>query len=86
MERSAKDNELIAHMVDLLSAKDPLAYQAITTATFAAEPTFDPSAEAELRRILERTGGNDITAYDEYGPGDDTADDFDAARREIFGE
>ena len=85
MERSAKETELIAHMVDLLSAKDPLAYQAITT-SFTGDSGFDPSPEAELKRILERTGGNDITAYDEYGPGDDAADDFDQARREIFGE
>lgn len=78
-----KDRDLIEHMVDLLSAKDPLAYQAIQTATFSGVQDFDPSPEAELQRIKDRVGQDDVSVYDEYGPGDDDSDELDIIRREI---
>jgi hypothetical protein len=77
-----RDNtKLLSHAVDLLSVKDPLAYQAIATAT---EPVYnyDPSDEAEIDRLRAR-GVSDGAILDEWSG--DEGREFEAIRSEIFG-
>jgi hypothetical protein len=71
----------LRHSVDLLSSKDPLAYQAIATAT---EPVYayDASDDAEIARLRER-GVSDGAILDEWS-GEDSRD-FAATRSELFG-
>ncbi len=52
--------ELNDKAMTLLSVKDPLAYQAVQVMNqqgLYADPDYDPSDEAEARRIEEREGG-----------------------------
>lgn len=85
MDSSGSDNiQLTKHLSNLLSAKDPMAFQAIAVENptiYSAD--YDPSDEAEINRLRER-GLSDGAILDEWS-GQDAAE-FAAVRSELFGE
>jgi hypothetical protein len=76
-----ENSKLLSQAVNLLSVKDPLAYQAVATVN---QPVYayDPSDEAEILRMRAR-GVSDGAILDEWS-GDD-GKEFEAVRSELFG-
>lgn len=74
------------HFSNLLSTKDPLAFQAVAVASTKVDPydtEYDPSDEAEIARLRER-GISDGSILDEWS-GDDGRE-FAAIRGELYGQ
>jgi hypothetical protein len=76
----------LTHLANLLSTKDPMAFQAVSVVTPGVpsyDTEYDPSDEAEIERLRGR-GHSDGVILDEWSG--DEGREFAAIRSELYGD